>query len=171
MRVNKILNSMKKILFAFLLAGLLTHSLITHAQVSPAPVIPDFTFQTLSGNPFTKANLVSNKKIIFILFDVTCSHCQHEMQAFGKQYSKFKNVAFYLVSMDTKDAIEKFMNLYGQQMYGKPNVTVLRDFKPEFIVKFQPDKYPAIFLYGSNRRLIKYFSGQKDIKEIIAAAG
>lgn len=155
-------------IFSVVLLALFINISSGNAQITPAPVIPDFTFQTLSGSPFTNANLINNKKIIFILFDVTCSHCQHEMQAFGKQYPQFKNAAFYLVSMDTREAIEQFMNTWGKQMNGKPNVTVLRDFKPEFIEKFHPDKYPAIFIYDASKHLIRYFSGQKDVREIAA---
>ncbi len=136
------------------------------AQFTPSPVIPDFTFQTLEGKLFTKKDLASDKKTVFILFDVTCEHCQHEMEAIGKRYSSFRKVALYLVSMDTRPAIEKFMATYGKELYRKSNVTVLQDFKPEFIQKFSPDKYPAIYVYSKTGSLIQFFSGQKDVKDI-----
>lgn len=141
-----------------------------NAQYQPAGIIPEFTFQSLDGRLFSKKDLAHNRKMIFILFDVTCSHCQHEMEALGKHYDDFKNVAFYMVSMDTQSAIIQFMKSYGKQLYGKPNVKVLQDYKPEFVQKFMPDKYPAIFVYSERGALIKYLSGQKDVMEIVKAA-
>lgn len=140
-----------------------------NAQVKPSQVIPDFTFQTSKGEPFSKNNLVRNRKLVFILFDVTCSHCQHEMKALGNKYSQLKHVQFYLVSMDDWAGIRKFMSSYGKGLNGKHNVSVLRDYKPEFIAKFRPDKYPAIFIYSTSGHLLNYFSGENDINKIVEA--
>ncbi|MGX5690934.1 peroxiredoxin family protein [Arcticibacter tournemirensis] len=148
---------------------LVTFCQAAFAQYKPSPVIPDFTFQTMEGRLFTQRDLINNKKIIFIFFDVTCDHCQHEMQDIGRRYADFKNVVFYLVSMDTKPAILKFMSSYGRFLNGKPGVTILHDYKPEFVQKFGPDKFPAIFVYSEKRHLIKYLSGQKDVSEIVKA--
>ncbi|PWG80236.1 peroxiredoxin family protein [Pararcticibacter amylolyticus] len=139
------------------------------AQTKPAPFIPEFTFQRLDNRDFSKKDLVKNRKVVFILFDVTCNHCQHEIEGIGKKYEEFKHVAIYLVSMDTKPAIMKFMSTYGKNLYGKPNVTVLHDYRPEFVQKFYPDKFPAMFIYSDKGALSKYMSGQKDIKEVIKA--
>lgn len=139
------------------------------AQTKPAPFIPEFTFQTLDNRDFSKKDLVKNRKVVFILFDVTCNHCQHEIEGIGKKYEEFKHVSIYLVSMDTKPAIMKFMSTYGKDLYGKPNVTVLHDYRPEFVQKFYPDKFPAMFIYSDKGALSKYMSGQKDIREVIKA--
>ena len=152
-----------------LLLALLCLSVNVLGQHKPASTIPDFTFRTLDGRLFSKKDLVRNKKIVFVLFDVTCDHCQHEMQAIGKRYNEFKNIPFYLVSMDTPPAMLKFMGTYGKLLNGQSNVTLLHDYKPEFIQKFMPDKYPAIFVYSEKGFLHKYMSGQKDVGELVKA--
>ncbi|WP_374165206.1 peroxiredoxin family protein [Arcticibacter sp. MXS-1] len=139
------------------------------AQYKPAAVLPDFTFQTLDSRLFSKKDIAKNRTSVIILFDVTCSHCQHEIQELGKRYGEFKQASFYLVSMDLKPAIIRFMSSYGKGLSGKPNVTVLHDYKPEFVQKFMPDKYPAMYIYSEKGELIKYLSGQKDVREIINA--
>lgn len=75
-----------------------------------------------------------------------------------------------MVSMDEAPAIKKFMNSYGKLLNNKKNVTLLQDKDRQFIPRFMPTRYPAIFIYSPQGKLIKYFSGEIDIKEIIKAA-
>jgi len=150
--------------FCFLL---LIGILPTSAQTRDS-IMPDFKFFRLEdSSPFTKNNIDSKKKSIIILFDTSCSHCQDEIAAIGKQYSDFKNVNLYLVSMDIKTAIEVFMEKYGKELKGRKNVTVLQDSSNDFVPKFNPTKFPAMYIYSENKKLISYFGGQKDIKEIV----
>lgn len=139
------------------------------AQVYGAPTLPEFTFQDMNGHLFTRNEVNKQKTSIFVFFDVTCEHCQHEIVDIGKRFNEFKNIQFYLVSMDTKMAILNFMTTYGKLLNGKSNVTVLTDFKPEFVQKFRPEKFPALFIYSKSGKLIKYLSGQKTAKDILNA--
>ncbi len=139
------------------------------AQLQPAKVIPEFTFYTMGGQTFTRKQLPTDKKIVIIYFDTTCEHCQKEITAIGNRFTEFKNAAFYFVSIEDPQQIGKFMNTYGKKLNGKKNVTVLRDYYKQFIVKFLPDQYPALFIYGPDKRLIKHFGGQHNINTIISA--
>jgi len=147
-------------------------TLITLADnaFSQSPVLPEFTFYSLDGIKFTKDNIQTRTNSIFIFFDVTCGHCQKETEKLGNSFSKFRNTAFYLISMDEVPAIKKFMGSYGKAMMGKKNVTILQDKDRQFIPRFMPTRYPALFIYSPNGSLIKYFSGEADMKEIIEAA-
>lgn len=157
------------LLYSWLLVCcLFVFSNCSRAQSYGAQYLPDFTFEGMNGKLFTKANVDKTKTSIFIFFDVTCEHCQHEIVDIGKNYASFKNVRFYLVSMDNKNSIMQFISTYGKQLYGKPNVTILQDFKPEFVQKFRPEKFPALFIYSKSGELIKYLSGQKKAKDILA---
>lgn len=138
------------------------------AQVQPAKTIPEFTFYTTAGQPFTRKNLPVNQKIVFIYFDTTCGHCQEEITAIGNRFSEFKNAAFYLVSIEDPNQIDRFMSSYGKKLKGKKHVTVLRDYYKQFIVKFLPDKYPALFVYGPDKRLIRHFGGPQNLNDIIS---
>lgn len=138
------------------------------SQVQPQ-TIPSFSFLTLDGKPFTDKNIALGKKSIILLFDASCEHCQHEIKAIGKQYSAFKSVNLYLVSMDDKSEIVKFMNTYGKGLNGKKNVTVLNDPQRQFIPKFGPTKYPSMYIYSETGKLIEYLGGQKEVKEVLAA--
>ncbi len=122
----------------------------------PAETIPEFKFFKLNRSSFTNKNLEANKLLFFCFFDISCDHCQHAIEKISQHYSGFNGTAIYLITLDNLNAIEKFMNKYGQNLLGKKNVTILQDLQYEFINKFKPKKYPSIFLYSHNRRLILY---------------
>jgi len=138
------------------------------AQLPPAKVIPDFTFYDLKDQPFSQNQITKNSKILFLFFDATCTHCQYETQLIGTHYKEFKNTAFYLVSMDVKPQIQKFMHTYGKQLEGKSNVTVLADVNRQFIQKFTPSQFPALYIYNKYKKLLKYWDTPVSIDQVLS---
>ncbi|HYH57045.1 MAG TPA: hypothetical protein VD772_10560, partial [Anseongella sp.] len=84
-------------------------------------------------------------------------------------YAHFSQSTLYFISKDSKDDIRRFMNKYGKELLGKPNVNVLHDPQSEFVLKFHPSKYPAVYIYSPTRQLVKHFSGETPIAEITGA--
>jgi hypothetical protein len=142
----------------------------TQAQ-TPATTIPNFTFFKLDGTPFSTKQIPSHKASLFSFFDVTCSHCQLTMRTLSKHYSELKGISVFLVSLDRKDAILKFMKTYGPGFLNKPNVIILQDLNYEFIPKFQPVKYPSVFLYNKHKKLEVYERDEKKMLQVITKAG
>ena len=56
------------------------------------------------------------------------------------------------------------LSIYGKPFLNKENVIVLQDVLYEFIPKFQPVKYPSVFLYDKNKKLVLY---EKDDKKML----
>ena len=138
---------------------------------TPAPIIPDFTFFKLDGSSFSTRQMPQGKASLFSFFDVTCSHCQTTMQTLSKHHTQLKHLSVYLVSLDRKDAILNFLKKYGPQFLSKSNVTILQDLNYEFIPKFQPIKYPSVFLYNKNRRLVAYEKDEKNMLKLVSRVG
>lgn len=157
------MNLIKIVLLSLLLVAI-------DARAQPAQTIPAFTFFKLNGQQFTDKNLITGKKSVIIFFDTTCHLCQKEITAIGNRFSEFKNTMFYLVSIEEAPQINKFMASYGKKISNKSNVMVLRDYYKQFIPKFMPERYPALFIYGPDKRLIRHFGGPQNINTIIAAA-
>ena len=137
----------------------------------PATVVPDFTFYILrSGIQFTKADLAKTGNLVFILFDPTCSHCQHEANHIGTHYNEVKDAHFYFVSMNDPALMSTFLETYAKPLVGKDNVELLYDKNAEFINKFHvPSQFPAVYVYGHDGLLKEYWDGERDIKEVIAS--
>ncbi len=161
----------KPLIFKFLCLTWMFLGLIPeiYAQSGPAQVIPDFTFNRFNGQPFSRKDLVKNKKIIIVFFDVTCDHCQNELKAISEKFDNFKTAEFYLVSMDNVASIQSFMKKFAPKMNGRVNVTLLRDLNRQFIVRFRPIQFPATYVYGPNLKLIKYFGQNSKVADIINA--
>ncbi|MDB5120600.1 MAG: hypothetical protein JWN56_1818 [Sphingobacteriales bacterium] len=154
--------------FVILFISLVSLNGNLRAQSTPVQNIPDFTFYKMNGQPFSRKDLTKDKKIIIAFFDITCEHCQHELKAMSDHYAEFKKAEFYLVSLDEVSGIQSFMAKYAPKMNAKPNVTLLRDFRREFIVKFLPLQYPAIYVYGPDWHIVKYFGQNSKISDIIS---
>jgi len=140
----------RNILFLFLL------SFFGSFAQKPAQAIPDFTFYKLDKTPFTNKNVTKGKDVIFIFFDVTCDHCQHTIGTLSKRIKECQKISIYLISLEDKKAITSFFNQYGKNLLGQKNVTILQDSKEQFITQFSPRKYPSVFLYSGQNKLLLY---------------
>ena len=140
-------------------------------STEPAGMIPEFTFYILkSGIRFTKADLTKTGNQVFIFFDPTCGHCQHEANDIGKHYDQVKTANFYFISMNDPALMASFLDTWAKPLVGKENVEVLYDRNTDFINKFHvPSQYPATYIYGADGQLKDYWNGEKSAAEIVKA--
>jgi thioredoxin-related protein len=134
---------------------------------NPVKSIPEFLFYRLDNRKFTKQNIQPGKKVFFVFFDSDCDHCQRAVLDINKNQKEFKNVAVYLVSLDDEQKINHFMTCYGPELKGRKNVTILLDPKNNFLPKFKPRKYPSMFLFAKDGKLITYEDNPENVFRII----
>ena len=146
---------MKHFLILIILFLCLFPALNSSAQ-TPAQTIPEFTFYKLDKSNFTNKNVTNGKEVLFIFFDVTCDHCQHTIGTLSKRINECQKIAIYLISLEDKTAINNFFNQYGKNLPGQKNVTILQDSKNQFITQFGPRKYPSVFMYSAQKKLLLY---------------
>lgn len=151
---------MKHFLAILLLTFLITTD--TEAQ-NPAATIPDFTFYKLDKTVFTNKNIQPGKLSLLVFFDAACEHCQHAMETYNEHYRELNKAAVYLITIDNQATINYFMTKYANNLYGSKNVTILQDLRNEFVTKFQPRKYPSMFLYSSSKKLLIYDDEPKNV--------
>ena len=130
---------------------------------TPALTIPGFNFCRPDKSSFSNKNLEPGKMSFFFFFDSDCDHCQHAMMNLNQHYNDYKKTAIYLISLDDQQKINRFVNSYAPKLKGKENVTLLMDTKNEFIKKFQPRKYPSMFLYSPDKKLIDYEDNEESM--------
>jgi hypothetical protein len=123
---------------------------------APVETIPDFTIFRQDKTPFTQKDLSKDKLLFFVFFDVTCEHCRDAIQQINKEYATLKNINIHLITLDMPEQVNTFLKKYGKNLLFKSNVMLFYDVKNEFIVKFKPRKYPSIFLYTPQKKLILY---------------
>lgn len=136
----------------------------------PATTIPPFKFYKVkSGMAFSNEDIPANRNNVFLLFDPSCGHCQHETTLLAKNYDKLKDVNLYFVSMNDPALMATFLETFGKELVGKPNVEVLYDRNQLFIQLFHvPKQFPANYVYGADGKLKSSWEGEKDINSVIA---
>lgn len=137
----------------------------------PIAYIAPFKFYKVkSGVSFTNDDISKGKKTVFILFDPGCHHCRDEAGALSSNYAKLKDINLYFVSMNDPALMASFLETFGKELVGKPNVQVLYDRNQDFIQKFHvPSQFPANYIYDKDGKLQAYWEGDKNINEIITA--
>ena len=137
------------------------------AAQTPAATIPDFTFYKFDKTVFTNKDLATGKKIFFVFFDTECDHCQHGIQYLNQHQKELDKVAVYLLTMDNQVKVNAFLGKYGNNLINKKNIQLLQDTKNQFILKFSPRKYPSLFLYSPQKKLILYDDDEKNLYQFL----
>ncbi len=145
------------IIFAMLIAESLT------AQQVPAQTLPDFEFSRLNKTAFKNKDLQQGKILFFVFFDSDCDHCQRAVKNIDQQFKSFQKTAVYLISADGHDKINRFVSTYAPHLKNQHNVTLLQDNFNQFIAKFKPYRYPAMFLYAVDKKLLDYEDNEESV--------
>jgi len=156
----------------YLIILLLFVSFKVEAQISsqpPSQLIPHFQFFQFNNTPFTDNDLPKGKITLIMFIDPDCDHCQHAISTIGKQYSSFKKINIFLISVYGFDKINEFMTTFGSKLKGKKNVIILQDKLQQFISKFHPLRYPAMFLYSSEKKLIDYEDNPESVFRLVTS--
>lgn len=130
---------------------------------TPAENIPIFNFFTKDKSAFTNSNLAQGKILFFVFFDATCDHCQHAVQYLNLHHEEFKQAAIYFITIDKPSIASSFFDKYGFNLKNKKNVKLLFDLNNEFILKFKPRKYPSLFLYSVQKKLLLYDDNEQNL--------
>ncbi len=135
--------------------SILMGSLVAFSQV-PAATIPAFSFSRVDQSAFTRENLAKSRPVFFLFFDTQCDHCRQAVQYISQHYNDFSKTAIYLVTLENSNTAVSFLAKNGNNLLAKNNVMLLQDTRSEFIKKFQPRKYPSMFLYSDKKQLLLY---------------
>jgi len=118
----------------------------------PAPTIPVFTFLTAKGGTLTNTDLPRNTPVLIVFVDVDCEHCQKAVRHMNDSVALFAKLPLYLVSIADQPRLKAFARQYGPRLKAQ----WLRDPDARNMLRFRPVRYPAMFLYSPEKRLLDY---------------
>ena len=133
---------------------------------SGKPIINDLPYlQTilLDGKNVDIRQLPGNT--IIILFFTDCDHCQREATAIREKLNSFKKYDLYFLSSNSDEEILKFSKEY--KLINLPNVKFGRVDGGKVIQTFGAIPTPSVYIYSSERKLVKQFNGETNVEEII----
>ena len=129
----------------------------------PAEVLPAIRFERIGGGVLTNAGLPKGKLLLFVFVDPECDHCQRAVARMDAEYRSFGKVALYFASAADPARIVAFAKKYGPRLKG----VWVRDRDRENIVRFRPVRYPALFLYSTDKKLLDYEDNEETIFRIV----
>jgi len=118
----------------------------------PAAMLPDFTFLAEAGKTFSRADLPAKKPVLIIFVDVDCDHCQKAVRHMNDSVALFSRIPLYMVSIADESHVQAFARRYGPRLKAR----WLRDPDARNMVRFKPVRYPAMYLYSPEKRLLDY---------------
>ncbi len=127
--------------------------------------LPNFRFWDLDSAVFEKGQMQEEKNIVIVQFHSECDLCQSEAQLFVKNQEKFKNTQILWVSDEKLSTIRLFAEKY--ELVNMSNCKILKSNGTDFKQAFGSSGVPQIFIYDTERRLLKHFKGETKIEAIL----
>ncbi|WP_299896064.1 redoxin domain-containing protein [uncultured Aquimarina sp.] len=128
--------------------------------------IPEFSFQTLEKQSFTRDHLDPDKATVFIYFNSGCDYCQHEATMIEQHVASFKNTQLIFVSDEDPEQILHFSIQYKLHTYDY--ITFLSDPRNDFAKRFDATSVPYLLIYDQNQQLVKRQKGQVKSEKLLA---
>lgn len=116
--------------------------------------IPDFTFQTIDGNDYSRSDIPSNQAVLIFYFDPSCESCEKQVQII-LQESALNSIPLVMVSNQGPESSGKFYNKYFSK---NPNARLLTDTRIQFDSWFGYSEVPSIFCYNAAHVLTEKFT-------------
>lgn len=135
---------------------------VTDERIARLPV---FTFYNLDSTLFTNDSLPDGRSTVIVYFNTGCEHCQYETEQIIKNAGSLQQASFLLASIQPIAELKKFDSTYRLLSY--PFIKLLHDKGNVMHHVFGANNVPSIFIYDSNKRLIKKYTGELKIEAII----
>lgn len=119
--------------------------------------LPDFQFQDLAGNVFSKGDLKTDLATIAIFFDPYCDHCTQQAKWIVEAKDTLKDVQILWVTTEELEGVKGFYEEYFAQE-DMPNLHILRDTEYMFDAYFGYSEVPSIYVYNKAGQRVKAFN-------------
>ncbi len=125
--------------------------------------LPDMLLVRTDGTQRNAQDLEG--KVALMLFQPDCDHCQREAVQIREHLKAFKNYTIYFVTSVPLTEIEQFASEYG--LKDKKNVFFAYTDLQNILNIFGAVPTPSLYIYSSQKRLVKTFNGETPIESIL----
>jgi peroxiredoxin len=103
-------------------------------------------------------------KVILILFQPDCDHCQREAWQIQENIKAFAAYELYFISSSSFDQIKQFASEY--KLNNHSNVHFATTTVDNVISSFGPIAAPSLYIYAETGKLIQSFNGEVAIEVV-----
>jgi peroxiredoxin len=132
------------------------------APETSAASFPSFPMTLTTGEQMMTDKLPGN--VILIFYNPGCDHCQREAAAIRKDIDAFRKYSLFFIAADSMDTIRQFAADYD--LAGQPNVVFATATVSDVSREMGPMGTPSLFIYESDKKLVKKFDGETKVEEI-----
>ena len=126
-----------------------------------------FQFAAPEGLVVTNADLPIGLLRLFVFVDPDCDHCQRAVSHMNEQAGAFAKVAVYFVSSAAAGKLDGFARRWAPKLRAMRNVAWCVDPGDRYAVRFRPVRYPALFLYSRENKLLDYEDNAETVFRIV----
>jgi len=124
------------------------------------------SFESVNGGAIYIDKFNPDQPTVIVYFHPECEHCQYEASEIGKQPERFAKVNMIMITPDdSTKRVEAFAIKY--RLWEVDNLAILLDRKNQFKNQFGASAIPSVFIYGSDKKLLKMYNGEARIDAII----
>src|SRR5688572_13705099 len=124
--------------------------------------LPAMSIKTLNGSSLDTKTL--DGKVILILFQPDCDHCQREAKEIKDNMEAFREYSIFFITADQMPTIEKFAK--DHDLLNRSNVSFGMTTVENVLNNFGPIPAPSIYIYA-DQQLKHKFNGEISIDKIL----
>jgi thioredoxin-related protein len=125
--------------------------------------LPNMTITLLDSSKRDVRTLQGQTILIF--FQPGCDHCERAAQAISQNLVAFRKSELFFITSQPLDLAEKFSKDYA--LSGYSNVHFSWAPVEDVLNNYGPISTPSIYIYSADQRLIKSFTGELKIAELL----
>jgi peroxiredoxin len=125
--------------------------------------LPELTVNLLNGTPVNLRTLKG--KIILILYQPDCDHCQRESTALREHIEALQSYEVYFITASTVQESEAFAKEY--KFKDQMNVHFALTPVEKIVTTFGPISAPSLYVYSEDHALVKHFNGETPVEDIL----
>ena len=130
-------------------------------KLSTLPELNLFTLDSLGFDALFK----TNKPVILIHFNTSCEHCRYEISSIAEFAEEFENSEVIFFSTEPLSVIRSFINSIGYEEHYNMHFTKVSFADVNDVMGTL--SIPHIFVYGSDKKLLKEFKGETKPEAIL----
>ena len=125
--------------------------------------LPDMRIRLADGNTVDIKEIKS--KVILVLFQPDCDHCQNEAQQIEAHLDDFQQYDLYFISSASITEVKTFAENYN--LSGRPKVWFGTTTLESILNNFGGIPAPSLYIYHEGGKLIQELNGEIDISVIL----